>query len=339
VKAEWCDATVVSMTEDVRRAGSRPTQWNLAGIAADLQSARRDWRRAHQRDPAENAGFPSRRMVQVILDELSGALFPLRLGSAQVRASNEHGYVLDTLESALTRLAEEVRLELDRQRDPLVEDPAGAADEIVVRFAARLPDIRRVLDSDVEAAYAGDPAARSVDEVLLCYPFVTAMVCHRLAHELYRLGAPLVARILAEIAHSETAIDIHPGATIGGSFFIDHGSGVVIGETAVIGRRVRIYQAVTLGARSFPTDETGTLTKGIARHPIVEDDVVIYAGATILGRVTVGAGSVIGGNVWLTEDVAPRSVIHQANAERQRAVARVPTGHVVPEPTDPALSI
>jgi serine O-acetyltransferase len=170
--------------------------------------------------------------------------------------------------------------------------------------------IRRLLDSDLEAAYAGDPAARSVDEVLLCYPCVTAVIHHRIAHELYLLGAPLVARIIAEIAHSRTGIDIHPGAQIGGSFFIDHGTGVVIGQTAVIGNRVRIYQAVTLGARSFSTDTDGRLVNE-PRHPILEDDVTIYAGATILGRITIGKGSVIGGNVWLTRSVPPMSRVRQ----------------------------
>ncbi len=301
--------------------------WDLAGIAAELQSARADWRRKYRR---ESAGFPSRREVQTILGDLTGALFPLRLGGATVRPDNEDLYVMEALAAALTRLSEQVRLERIQQGQA-DETATRTAREIVASFAARLPAIRRALDADVEAAFAGDPAARSVDEILLCYPCVTAIVCHRLAHELYRLGAPLVARILAEIAHSETAIDIHPGATIGDSFFIDHGSGVVIGETAVIGNRVRIYQAVTLGARSFPSDAEGALIKGIARHPIVEDDVVIYAGATILGRVTIGAGSVIGGNVWLTEDVPPGSVIHQAFAERERRMSAMPAGHVVAE--------
>jgi len=151
--------------------------------------------------------------------------------------------------------------------------------------------LRRLLDTDVTAAYQGDPAAQSVDEVLLCYPGVIAMIHHRIAHALYALDVPLVARIIAEVAHSDTGIDIHPGAQIGASFFIDHGTGVVIGETAVIGERVRLYQHVTLGAKSFPASENGELKKGLPRHPVIEDDVVVYAGATILGRVTVGRGS------------------------------------------------
>lgn len=304
--------------------------WDTAAIAAELTQVREEWRMAHRRHAERgHAGFPSRQKLEVILADLSGALFPLRLGTNSVRRETENSYVVMTLDHALAQLTEQVRLELSYCDSADTEIKAG---EIVTSFAHDLPAIRRLLDTDVEAAYAGDPAARSVDEVLLCYPCVQAIIHHRMAHRLYRLGAPLVARIIAEIAHSSTSIDIHPGAQIGHSFFIDHGSGVVIGETAIVGDRVRIYQAVTLGARSFPSEQDGSLTKGIPRHPLVEDDVVIYAGATILGRVTVGAGAVIGGNVWLTESVPPGSVIHQAFAEReQSASATVPLGHVVSE--------
>ncbi|TWC62580.1 serine O-acetyltransferase [Herbaspirillum sp. SJZ099] len=187
-------------------------------------------------------------------------------------------------------------------------------------FGASLPDIRSLLDSDVLAAFHGDPAARSVDEVLLCYPGTLAMIHYRLAHRLYQLGLPLLARIISELAHSATGIDIHPGARIGSGFFIDHGTGVVIGETAIIGNNVRIYQAVTLGAKRFPTDAQGKLEKGNARHPVVEDDVVIYAGATILGRITLGRGAVIGGNVWLTHDVPAGAHISQAASREEGAV-------------------
>ena len=166
------------------------------------------------------------------------------------------------------------------------------------------------------AAFQGDPAARSVDEVVLSYPGVLALIHHRLAHQLYRLELPLLARIVAELAHGQTGIDIHPGAQIGARFFIDHGTGVVIGETAQIGTNVRIYQAVTLGAKRFPKDAQGQLEKGWARHPIVQDDVVIYAGATILGRVTIGHGAVIGGNVWITDDVPAGSNVTQAQLRR-----------------------
>jgi serine O-acetyltransferase len=192
----------------------------------------------------------------------------------------------------------------------------AAASQVVIRFAAELPRIYALLASDIRAAYDGDPSAKSAEEVLLSFPGVKAVIHHRIAHELYRNGAPILARIIAEQAHSATGIDIHPGAQIGGNFFIDHGTGVVIGETAIIGERVRLYQAVTLGAKRLPADGTGALIKGEARHPVVEDDVVIYAGATVLGRVTVGKGSIIGGNVWLTRSVPAGSRIVQAQADR-----------------------
>jgi serine O-acetyltransferase len=305
--------------------------WDIGAITADLAAARQDWRTAHRKHAEYGAaGFPSRVRLEKIVDALGGALFPLRLGPSFVRAHNEEAFVAETLQTALSRLYGQIRQELFYSLDDASSDDVErAAARIVGGFAADLPRLRRVLDRDVEAAYRGDPAARSVDEVLLCYPSVVAIIHHRLAHRLYELGAPIVARIVAEIAHSQTGIDIHPGATIGESFFVDHGSGVVIGETAVIGDRVRLYQAVTLGARSFPADEGGALRKGLARHPIVEDDVVIYAGATILGRVTIGRGAVIGGNVWLTESVPAGSIIHQASAERCRQDGdQLPSGHV-----------
>lgn len=288
----------------------------LERIVAQLRVARERWRNAQQR-PREAAGreLPSREAVSAIVDALRGALFPMRLGPPELRQDHEDYYVGHTLDVALTSLRAQVRLELAyraRHEGEASIDVNTRAAELVRVFAAALPEIRTLLDSDVLAAYHGDPAARSVDEVLLCYPGIHAMIHHRLAHQLYVLGVPLLARLVAERAHGETGIDIHPGATIGPGFFIDHGTGVVIGETALIGRNVRLYQAVTLGAKRFATDEDGHLQKGGARHPIVEDDVVIYAGATILGRVTLGRGSTIGGNVWLTRSVPPGSRIAQA---------------------------
>ena len=168
-----------------------------------------------------------------------------------------------------------------------------------------MPALRALLVSDMQAAFHGDPAATSVAEVLLCYPGTIAIIHYRLAHALYLLGMPFLARMISDIAHTLTGIDIHPGAEIGGSFFIDHGTGVVIGETCIIGSHVRIYQGVTLGAKSFPVDGEGNPVRGIDRHPIVEDDVTIYSGATILGNIVIGKGSLIGGNVWLTESVEP----------------------------------
>jgi len=306
------------MPESMTANDSAP--WDLEAITLGLGEARARWRAAQQRHGAHGSiGFPSRRELDEITTALCAALFPLRLGPGSVRVDTEDAFVRQTLGAALTRLQAQVRLELGYDLNHSDPNSANtAAQRIVGAFSASLPRIRTLLDSDVDAAYAGDPAARSADEVLLCYPGILAVIHYRLAHRLHQLGAPLVGRIIAELAHSTTGIDIHPGARIGHSFFIDHGTGVVIGETAIIGDRVRIYQGVTLGARSFPATEQGQLEKGLPRHPIVQDDVVIYAGASLLGRITIGRGSTIGGNVWLTQSVPPGSQISQARSERQR---------------------
>ncbi len=292
--------------------------WNLDSIVSGLREARVAWRGPRGR-LRENAGlreFPSQESLRQIIKDLCGALFPMRLGPIDLREEVEDFYVGHTIGAALDALLHQVGLELQyvgRDDPALLADSQLRAIEIVRQFGAELPRVRAALDLDVTAAYQGDPAAHSVDEVLLCYPGVAAMIHHRLANVLYRLGVPMLARIVAEIAHADTGIDIHPGATIGRSFFIDHGTGVVIGETAIIGDRVRLYQMVTLGAKRFPPGENGELKKGLARHPLIEDDVVIYAGATILGRVTIGKGSTIGGNVWLTRSVPPGSNVTQAS--------------------------
>ena len=263
--------------------------------------------------------LPSRKVLIGIADGLRAVLFPNRLGMPDLTNESVDYYVGHTLDVTLRELMVQVRREL---RFAAGADAPGNSEReraaaITQAFAQRLPCIRSLLESDIQAAYEGDPAARSVDEVLVCYPGITAIIYYRLAHELHRLGAPLIARMISEIAHSSTGIEIHPGAQIGGFFFIDHGTGVVIGETAIIGEHVRLYQAVTLGAKRFPVDEHGALVKGNLRHPIVEDDVVIYAGATILGRITIGRGSTIGGNVWLTRSVPPGSVISQAQTRSE----------------------
>ena len=302
---------------------SPPDSQTLDDIVVALKAERTRWRTARDRDnDSIDREFPSRQAINTIFLELRGVLFPLRLGPADLLRDDEDAYVKRTLEKALTALVDQVRLELslrERRDHRVIEDAAidEAARALVRRFAAQLPALRRILDTDVEAAFRGDPAAQSVDEVLLCYPGILALIHHRLAHALYALELPLIARIVAELAHSETGIDIHPGANIGAHFFIDHGTGVVIGETAVIGDRVRLYQHVTLGAKQFETEADGSLKKGQARHPIVEDDVVIYAGATILGRITIGKGSVIGGNVWLTRDVPEGSQVLQARSTQE----------------------
>ncbi|MEI7105845.1 serine O-acetyltransferase EpsC [Pectobacterium versatile] len=293
--------------------------WHLDSIVDGLKDVRQQWRDKYlQSDYHNKRLFPSKENVSSIVDTLSKILYPMRLGATDLKKESEDYYVGYLLGNVLDRLAEEALLE---QRYNVGEsshlDNTQTGDQRVIdrikRFAAQLPEIRKLLDSDILAAYQGDPSARSIDEVLLCYPGIHAVIHYRLAHVLYQLDFPLLARIITEKAHSQTGIDIHPGAQIDEGFFIDHGTGVVIGETAIIGKRVRIYQAVTLGAKNFITDSNGNLKKRYPRHPIIENDVVIYAGATLLGRITIGARSSIGGNVWLTRDTPPDSNIRQAN--------------------------
>ena len=300
--------------------------FDLEQVVGELAAVRQEWRLSQQRSNEPGGReLPSRDALGDILKGLKGVLFPMRLGPSDLRQVSEDFFVGHTLGSVLHALHAQVRLELHyTARHQAAVDSAALdaqATRITRDFATALPGIRRLLDSDVVAAFEGDPAARSVDEVLLCYPGVLAMIYHRVAHRLYCFGVPLLARIVAELAHAETGIDIHPGARIGPGFFIDHGTGVVIGETAVIGARVRLYQAVTLGARSFPVDADGKPLKGQPRHPTLEDEVVIYAGATVLGRITVGRGASIGGNVWLTHDVAPGAHITQASSRLDARVA------------------
>jgi len=290
-------------------------------IAAALRDLRLKFHHTRYGD-APLPDLPSKRAVAEIVDALTAAMFPRHFGPPGLTGESLDGFVTAALTIALSALHTQVRLELELKdhATPTGSDDGGAdAGRIAARLGDELPAIRALLESDIRAAFEGDPAAKSLDEVMSCYPGVLAVIHHRLAHGLYRFGASMLARMVSEAAHSSTGIDIHPGAEIGESFFIDHGTGVVIGETAIIGRRVRIYQAVTLGAKRFETDQGGQLLKDYPRHPIIEDDVVIYAGATILGRITVGAGSAIAGNVWLTHDVPPGSIITQAK-ERTEVV-------------------
>ncbi|MFZ0244875.1 serine O-acetyltransferase EpsC [Candidatus Binatus sp.] len=310
-----------SRDEEADSGGIAGSDWNLDRIVAELRASRAGSREGGKREEA--APLPSRKAVARIIDGLFATLFPTHFVLPDLTDEGIDYFVRHTLDAALRSLVNQVRLELQfasRQTDESGRDQARQAIGITREFAACLPDVRALLENDILAAYQGDPAAKSVEEVRVCYPGIWAITHHRLAHELYLLGVPLLARIISELAHSATGIDIHPGAKIGASFFIDHGTGVVIGETAIIGRRVRLYQAVTLGAKSFPVGQDGTLIKGIPRHPIVEDDVVIYAGATILGRVTIGRGSTIGGNVWLTRSVPPGSNITQAQVRSEEFV-------------------
>jgi serine O-acetyltransferase len=267
--------------------------------------------------------LPSQAILGRMILEFRTVLFPGYFGTtSELTPEGLHFHVGATLDRLVRTLGEQVQRgfcfvceERNPGKCPQCEERAA---QMTRTFVTRLPEVRRLLATDVQAAYVGDPAATSPAETILCYPGVLALMCHRLAHELYTLEVPLLPRMISEHAHTLTGIDIHPGARIGESCFIDHGTGVVIGETCVIGRRVRIYQGVTLGARSFPVDENGHLVKGIPRHPLVEDDVVIYGGATVLGRITIGAGSVIGGNVWLTHTVPPGSRVSQSEVRQER---------------------
>ncbi|HVP67996.1 MAG TPA: serine O-acetyltransferase EpsC [Anaeromyxobacteraceae bacterium] len=267
------------------------------------------------------AALPSRDAVIESVERIRRVFFPGYFGDADLHDDALHFYVGATLADALRALEEQIRRAIayvERHDLATCDHCREAAERSARAFLERLPEVRRLLASDIEAAFEGDPALKIKEEAIFSYPGIFALTEQRLSHELYVLGVPLIPRIISEHAHSETGIDIHPGATIGEGFFIDHGTGVVIGETSRIGKRVRIYQGVTLGAKSFPLDEKGIPIKGIDRHPVVEDDVVIYAGATILGRVTIGQGSSIGGNVWLTHGVPPRSRVTQAEVRETR---------------------
>jgi serine O-acetyltransferase len=264
--------------------------------------------------------LPNGEKVRRVVEMLRSVLFPGYYGAPPIPADNTRyhmGAVLDAAGKSLTGQVERAFCFFcEKTGKGCCEECHERSLSIVADFMKTLPSIQKTLMSDVQAAYEGDPAATCPAETLFCYPGLLAITNQRIGHELYRLKVPLIPRIITELAHSATGIDIHPGAVIGQSFFIDHGTGVVIGETSTIGERVRIYQGVTLGAKSFPLDEHGNPIKGVKRHPDVEDDVVIYAGATILGAVRIGKGSQIGGNVWLTHGVPAGSKVSQAGSDR-----------------------
>ena len=288
----------------------------FAAVVESLCAANDDLLRAWAQERGRPL-LPSRPTIAAIVDDLRAVVFTGHFGAADASNGSLRYYIGARLEKAQAALFEQIRRGLSftcahRPADDDCPPCRKRALQVTLAFIEQLPELRTLLEGDVHAAFAGDPAARSIDETLFCYPGVAAILQHRLAHALYRHDVPLLPRIIAELAHTATGIDIHPGAQIGSSFFIDHGTGVVIGETCAIGNRVRLYQGVTLGARSFPSDDEGRLLKGLPRHPVVEDDVVIYAGATILGRITIGQGSSIGGNVWLTHSVPAGTRVTQA---------------------------
>jgi serine O-acetyltransferase len=241
-------------------------------------------------------------------------LFPGFFGHSEVSSDSMNYYIGANLDIIFRMITEQIKRGIcfdctDESR--ICNKCELIAKDTARKFIQRIPHIKHMLSTDVIAAYNGDPAAKNYGEAIFCYPSITALTYFRIAHELVLLNVPLIPRIITEMSHSLTGIDIHPGASIGEFFFIDHGTGVVIGETTIIGKNVRLYQGVTLGAKSFPLDKNGKPIKGIARHPIVEDDVIIYSNSTILGRITVGKGSVIGGNMWITQDVPADSKILQ----------------------------
>ncbi|WP_449242339.1 serine O-acetyltransferase EpsC [Desulfovibrio sp.] len=278
--------------------------------------------------PLHDQPMPSIPALREIVERLRAVLFPGYFGDSDVSQDSMRYHIGANLDIVARLLSEQVKrghcFFCDRDEGGGCADCEERANTLAGKFLDRLPEIRALLATDVQAAYTGDPASRSPGETIFCYPSITTLTHYRIAHELFVLGVDLIPRILTEMAHSATGIDIHPGASIGEHFFIDHGTGVVIGETCVIGRNVRLYQGVTLGAKSFPKDPSGALIKGQPRHPIVEDDVIVYSGATILGRVTIGKGAVIGGNVWLTRDVPAGARVIQSR--EQDAVFEVPPG-------------
>lgn len=262
--------------------------------------------------------MPALPVLEEIMARLRVALFPGFFGRAKVWRESIEYHVSANLDSIYRLLSEQIRRGycFACKEQDLCRDCEARGKEGAMRLIDALPKIRDLLVTDSQAAYEGDPAATSAGETVFCYPSMWTMIHHRIAHELYKNKVPLIPRIISEMAHSRTGIDIHPGAQIGEYFFIDHGTGVVIGETCIIGKHCRLYQGVTLGALSFPKNADGTLVKGNLRHPILEDNVTVYAGATILGRITVGEGAVIGGNVWVTSDVPPHTTLTQEKAHR-----------------------
>jgi len=253
----------------------------------------------------EGTPMPSVEVLEEIVTLARSIIFPGYFGNASVNKNTLKYHIGESVENLKRLLTEQVLAGLcfDMKENTDSASCFQQASDIAVELISRLPNIRETLTTDVIAAYNGDPAAKNYGEIIFCYPAVRAISNYRIAHELLLLGVPLIPRIITEIAHSETGIDIHPGAKIEEYFAIDHGTGVVIGETAIIGKHVQLYQGVTLGAKSFPLDPDGNPIKGIDRHPILEDNVIIYSNASILGRITIGKGSVIGGNMWIDSDV------------------------------------
>jgi serine O-acetyltransferase len=294
--------------------------WAETGLPLLVDEILKNYETFGGMDHLEGKDLPSKKVVIEVLEDLLTIHFPGYLGKTGIAKSNIKYFLGNTLTGVYTRLTEEVEKSLKyicRKTKECPEDICKKRAPVVVKeLLEKIPEIRSLLSGDIEAAYNGDPAAISTEEVILSYPCVLAVTTYRIAHELYLRGVPLIPRIMSEYVHSQTGIDIHPGAKIGKNFFIDHGTGVVIGETAEIGDNVKIYQGVTLGALSFPKDEEGHIIRGRKRHPTVGNNVIIYSGATLLGAdAVVGDDVVIGGNVWITSRVASGTKITIAPPE------------------------
>jgi len=294
--------------------------WVEKGLPKLVEEILRNYETYGGMDRLEGKDLPSKQVVIDVLQDLLTVIFPGYLGKTEITKSNVRYFLGNMLNSIYTRLVAEMDKSLKYVCRRVKECPADVcyrrAEAVVKELLESIPEIRAVLSGDIQAAFDGDPAATSTDEVILSYPCVLAIATYRIAHELYVRGVPFIPRIMTEYAHSRTGIDIHPGAEIGRNFFIDHGTGVVIGETTRIGDNAKIYQAVTLGALSFPKDEKGQILRGRKRHPTVGNNVVIYSGATILGGETViGDDAVIGGNAWITSSIPPRTKVIVAQPE------------------------
>ncbi len=293
-------------------------QSSFARLLSDTVEKLSDYSSAEKRgfvyEYTDSDSIPSGKVLEEVVELCRSIFFPGFYGRSCINSDTLKYNIGVTVERLYILLKQQIAagMSLNRNGENYSRaDIKKRAETVALKTIAMLPDIKDTLITDVVAAYKGDPAATNYSEVISCYPVIKALTNYRLAHVLHKLGVPLVPRILTEIAHSETGIDIHPGAEIGNHFTIDHGTGVVIGATCIIGNNVKLYQGVTLGAKSFPVDPNGMPIKGVPRHPIIEDDVVVYSNATILGRITIGRGAVIGGNIWVTEDVKPGAHLTQ----------------------------
>ena len=290
-------------------------QKDIKKIAAELSS---DYSDEMTYLPSHDKPMPSLKRIEKIVDKLREIIFPGYFEGKRIYKDTLEYHIGVALEWVSRELTDEIHCAMcydceKKSNNDQYQLIRKDAEGVMQQFLNALPNLRNILSKDVQATYDGDPAAKNYSEIIYCYPTIRAVINYRIAHQLLLLGVPLIPRMISEMAHSETGIDIHPGATIGERFVIDHGTGVVIGETCIIGNNVKLYQGVTLGAKSFPVDEEGNPIKGIDRHPIVEDDVIVYSDATVLGRITLGKGSVIGGNVFLAHSVPPNSRVLQSS--------------------------